>query len=76
MLKMIQPLELFMSFERGLDPLIKVIWDLLVKGQQSYCQSNFENDLGPVGLRPGLTWLHTLWWHFEGRFCPHFHRAY
>ena len=40
------------TLNRGLDLSMQVIWNLLVKGLQSYCPSNSENDSTPVELKP------------------------
>ena len=50
------------DFERA-KPTIKmqVIWGLQIKGLQSYCLSNFKNDLIPGGVEPRpIAIAHTM----------------
>ena len=48
--KCCQSLEILTNFLKGIDLSMLKIWDLQVKGLQSYQLSNIENDLTPVQL--------------------------
>ena len=52
-LEFCQPPELWAQLKKSLDLSILKIWDLWVKGLQSYWPSNFENDLTPGVLESG-----------------------
>ena len=50
-------LEILTQFFKGLDFLMLKIWNLQVKGLQSYRPSNFENVSTSPGFEPGPTGL-------------------
>ena len=54
-------LELLTYFERGLDLSMQVKQGLQIKGKQSYCPSDFEDQSDPLRLESGPHALaHTL----------------